>query len=433
MVALDPGSAARQGAALTPNPELAQRIRWFIRLRWWAVGGIIVAGAAVRALDLPIRSEPLLGAAALLGAANVVFALLNRRPRAPLPFAGAQIVTDLVVLTFALHVSGGVENPFAFFFVFHVILAAILLPPRMAYLTAGIATAFYAAMAILEYARILPHYSLGFARWDDPRLLAAALLVMASTLALATYLASSIMESLRRKDEEMRRVNEGLLQTEKLAAIGQLAAGIAHELNTPLASIGGYAEELGEITKGGGPQVEKYVGVIRSQIERCKGITQSLLNFARKSEVRVGPVDVDALLIEAVDYLRFKRGKTTFSVETDLGRPAPVRADAGQLLQVFLSVLMNAADALGGGGGTIRVASRAREKDVVVTISDTGCGIPEENLKKIFEPFFTTKEPGKGTGLGLSLSYGIMRQLGGSIELRSQAGRGTDVTLTLPR
>lgn len=406
---------------MAPSPELADRIRWFIRLRWWAAGGIVAAGGVARALDLPVRSDALLGAAVLLSAANVVFALLNRRPPNPLPFAWAQVVTDLVVLTFALHVSGGVENPFAFFFVFHVIIASILLPVRMAYLTAGIATACFGAMALL------PQQPTGFGRWTVP----LAVLVMATTLFLATYLASTIMESLRRKDEEMRRFNERLLQTEKLAAIGQFAAGVAHELNTPLASIGGYAEELAEISKGGGPQVEKYTGVIRSQTERCKAITQSLLNFARKSEVRIGPVDVDALLKEAVDYLRFKRGKLT--VEMDLGAPPAVQADAGQLLQVFLSLLMNAADALGSGGGRIRASSRAREKDVAVTISDTGCGIPPENLKKIFEPFFTTKEPGQGTGLGLSLSYGIVRQLGGTIDIRSEVGKGTDVSITLPR
>jgi signal transduction histidine kinase len=418
---------------MSPSPELAERIRWFIRLRWLAVGGIVVAGAAVRGSGLPVPSGALLGAAGLLGAANVVFALLSRRPRAPLPFAWAQVVVDLVVLTFALHVAGGIENPFAFFYVFHVILASILLPVRFAYLTAGIASAFFAAMALLEHHGILPHRALGFVRWDDPRYLAAAVAVMVSTLFLATYLASTIMESLRRKDEEMRRFNERLLQTEKLAAIGQLAAGIAHELNTPLASIGGYAEELAEIARGGGPQVERYTGVIRAQTERCKAITQSLLNFARKSEVRTADVDVNALLREAVDYLRFKKGAVRFAVEADLGELPPVRADAGQLLQVFLSVLVNAADALGDGGGTIRVRSRAREKDVEVAFSDTGCGIPAENLKKIFEPFFTTKGPGRGTGLGLSLSYGIVRQLGGGIEIRSELGKGTDVSIVLPR
>ncbi len=418
---------------MSPSPELAERIRWFIRLRWLAVAGIVVAAGAVRGFGLPVPVGALLGSAALLGAANVAFAVMARRPRAALPFAWAQVVADLVVLTYALHVSGGIENPFAPFYVFHVILASILLPMRSAYLTAGIAAGLFSAMALLEHLRILPHRSLGFVSWDDPRYLAAAVAVMFSTLFLATYLASTIMESLRRKDEEMRRFHERLLQTEKLAAIGQLAAGIAHELNTPLASIGGYAEELAEIARGGGPQVEKYTGVIRAQTERCKAITQSLLNFARKSEVRIGPVDVNALLREAVDYLRFKKGAVRFDVEAALGEVPAVQADAAQLLQVFLSVLVNAADALGGGGGRIRVASRAGEKDVAVFISDTGCGIPEDNLKKVFEPFFTTKAPGQGTGLGLSLSYGIVRQLGGSIEIRSRVGEGTEVTITLPR
>src|SRR5688572_23383107 len=242
---------------------------------------------------------------------------------------------------------------------------------------------------------------------------------------------STIIEGLRRKDEEMRRFNERLLQTEKLAAIGQLAAGIAHELNTPLASISGYAEELGEIVQGADGKVVQYTGVIRSQTERCKAITQSLLNFARKSDIRIQAVDVNSVLREAIDYLRFKKRATQLEIHTDLGDLPKVQADPGQLLQVFLSVLVNAADAI-GGGGKIAVKSRA-PKDVVVTVADTGCGIPEENLKKVFEPFFTTKEPGEGTGLGLSLSYGIVKQLGGTIDLKSRVGEGTEVTIALPK
>ena len=135
------GAGLRKGdrvAFLCPNTPAMLEAQFAVP----AAGGIVVAGAAVRALDLPVPSGPLLGAAALLAASNVVFALLNRRPRAPLPFAWAQVVTDLVILTFALYVSGGVGNPFGFFFVFHVIIASILLPVRMAYLTAGIATAW---------------------------------------------------------------------------------------------------------------------------------------------------------------------------------------------------------------------------------------------------------------------------------------------------
>jgi signal transduction histidine kinase len=418
---------------VTPTPELAERIRWLIRLRWFAAAGIVLAGGVVQAAALPVRWELLIGLAALLLGFNVVFALQARRPPPPLAFAWWQVVTDLTVLTLALHVAGGIENPFAIFFVFHVIIASILLPVRLSYLVAGVASAFFTGMALLEHFRVVPHQALGFVRWDDPRYLAGAVLTMASTLFLATYLASTIMEGLRRKDEEMRAFNERLLQTEKLAAVGQLAAGVAHELNTPLASIAGYAEELAEIARGGGEKIEQYTGVIRAQTERCKAITQSLLNFARKNEIRPAKVDVNPLLREAVDYLRFKKNAPRLEIDLDLDpRGAVTTADPGQLLQVFLSLLVNAADAI-EGGGTITVTSRAEAGGVLVVVADTGCGIPDENLKKVFEPFFTTKAPGQGTGLGLSLSYGIVRGLGGSIELRSRVGEGTEVRIELPR
>lgn len=417
---------------MSPTPELAERIRWFIRLRWLAVAGIVVAAGVVVSLGMSVSWTNLLGLAGLLGALNVAYAALSSRGVPPLAFTWWQIVADLTVLTLALHVSGGIENPFAFFYVFHVIIASILLPRRVSYLVAGIASLFFLAMATLEHLRIVPHTELGFVRWENPRYLAGAAMVLASTLFSASYLASTIMEGLRRKDEEMRRFNEGLLQTEKLAAIGQLAAGIAHELNTPLASIAGYAEELGEIVKGGTDgKIVQYTGVIRTQTERCKAITQSLLNFARKSEIRVQAVDVNAVVREAIDYLRFKKRAPELRIETDLGDVPKIQADPGQLLQVFLSILINASDAI-QGGGRITVKSRA-EKDVQVVVSDTGSGIPEENLKKVFEPFFTTKEPGQGTGLGLSLSYGIVKQMGGSIDLKSKVGQGTEVTISLPR
>jgi signal transduction histidine kinase len=415
---------------MTPNQELGERIRWFIRLRWLAAAGIVAAAGVVAGLRLPLPWPALLALAVLLVLLNGAFLLLSRRSVPPLAFAWWQVVVDLTLLTLALHVSGGIENPFAFFYVFHVIIASILLPVRMSYLVAALATAFFASMAILEHVGAVPHLRLGLVNWDDPRYLVAASVVMTSTLFIATYLATTIMEGLRRKDEEIRRFNERLLQTEKLAAIGQLAAGVAHELNTPLASIAGYAEELAEIARGDGEKVGKYTEVIRAQTERCKGITQSLLNFARKSEVRIQPVDVNPLLREAIDYLRFRKRVEKVEIRTDLAGVPPVQADPGQLLQVFLSILVNAADAI-EGAGTITVTSRS-EAGVTVTVADTGCGIPPENLKRVFEPFFTTKSPGQGTGLGLSLSYGIVKELGGSIDIRSEAGKGTEVILSFP-
>src|SRR5204862_4832092 len=133
----------------------------------------------------------------------------------------------------------------------------------------------------------------------------------------------------------------------------------------------------------------------------------------------------------AIDYLRFKKRAPELQIETELGEVPRVQADPGQLLQVFLSILVNAADAVQGGG---RITVRSRfEKDVQVVVADTGSGIAPENLKKVFEPFFTTKEPGEGTGLGLSLSYGIVKQMGGTIDLKSKVGEGTEVTIALPK
>lgn len=416
---------------MLPTPELAGRLRWFIQLRWLAAGGIVLAAGGAAFSGVSVAWKPLCGLAVFLVLLNTVYLRLTRAGWRPLRFAAGQIAGDLVVLTLALHYSGGIENPCAFFYVFHVIIAAILFPGRVSYFVAGLASLSFLTLAFFEHAGWIPHTELGLVRWREVRVLAGGAVVMPSTLFLAAYLATTIMEGLRRKEEEVRRFNEGMLQTEKMAAIGQLAAGVAHELNTPLASIAGYAEELQAIVKGGGERVEHYAGVIRSQTERCKGITQSLLNFARKGELQIRPLDVNAVLREAGEYVRFKKKEPGYAVETDLGPLPPVKADPGQLLQVFLSLLVNAADAM-ESGGSIRVRTRAEGGRVWITVSDTGCGIPAEDLKKVFEPFFTTKAPGQGTGLGLSLSYGIVTQLGGAIEVSSTPGRGTTVTISLP-
>jgi two-component system, NtrC family, sensor kinase len=236
-------------------------------------------------------------------------------------------------------------------------------------------------------------------------------------------------------------LDERLLQSQKLAAIGELSAGIAHEINNPLAIIRQEAEWMQHLLKklgdGERKELEELQGSVHQivqQVDRCTEITRNLLDFARKRDPVIQAVEVNRL-IETMTMLVEKEAKhknITIGRHYDNALPV-IYSDAPQLRQVILNFLTNATQAI-GSDGVVTITTRQSGDDAVdIVISDTGCGIPEENLQKIFDPFFTTKPPGQGTGLGLSICHGIILRLGGRITVASQVGRGTDFTITLPR
>ena len=234
--------------------------------------------------------------------------------------------------------------------------------------------------------------------------------------------------------------NRAVAHSEKLAAVGRLAAGVVHEINNPLATIAACAEALetrvAEGAFGGSKDVDdlrEYLALIRSEAFRCKAITNGLLDFSRNRAGEHEPVSLAEVVESAVRLLQHqKRAKqgVEFVVEV-AGDLAPVVGDEGQLQQAVIILAENAIDAMPQGG---RLTIRARNEGagVAVEVADTGVGIPAENLAKIFEPFFTTKEIGRGTGLGLAVCYGIVKEHGGHVGVESAAGRGTTFTLTLP-
>ncbi|MCL5676550.1 MAG: ATP-binding protein, partial [Firmicutes bacterium] len=235
-----------------------------------------------------------------------------------------------------------------------------------------------------------------------------------------------------------------VVQTDKLAALGQLAAGVAHEINNPLASVAAYAEDLMDRLREEGPQAlttggaaMEYLSTIRQQVERCKGITFNLLKFARQGtpEERQGPemVPVNETLKDTVALAghRIRRQGVAVRWRLSDGLP-PARAERARLQQVFLNLLTNALDAMEPRGGTLTLEVVRQADTAHVRITDTGRGIPPEDRPRVFEPFFTTKPPGKGTGLGLSICYGIVSEWGGHIQLESEPGRGTTVEVSLP-
>jgi two-component system NtrC family sensor kinase len=221
-----------------------------------------------------------------------------------------------------------------------------------------------------------------------------------------------------------------LIQAEKLASMGQMAAGIAHEINNPLGVVLMYShllkEELADASR---PQED--VDRIIAEAERTRGIVRGILNFAREEKVDRAPTDINVLLRKAAEGIVPTSPEGKFRVEFRLDAAlVPQQVDGGQLRQVFDNLLKNAVEAM-PDGGVIRVATEEGEGEFSVTVSDTGAGIPEENLPKMFSPFFTTKKVGKGTGLGLSVCYGIVKMHGGTIQAANVPGGGACFTVRI--
>ena len=231
----------------------------------------------------------------------------------------------------------------------------------------------------------------------------------------------------------LRNMQEQLVQAAKLAAIGELASNVAHEINNPLTSIMGYAELIEE--EADVSDIMKDIDVIKKESLRARGIVQQLLDFARKRPLEIGAVDINNLIEEVIALVGIQMKDSRIRLEEEYSALPPIMVDANQIKQVFLNILNTSVHALSesqrGFDRVITIRTSSRDSRVCVEISDTGCGIPGEVLPRIFEPFFTTKQE-HGTGLGLSITYKIIQSHKGSIDVRSEEGRGTTFIVSLP-
>lgn len=231
---------------------------------------------------------------------------------------------------------------------------------------------------------------------------------------------------------ERAELERKLIEADKLSSIGLLAAGVAHEVNTPLAVISTYAQMLARQLSGD-EQKSRMLEKIAQQTFRASEIVNSLLNFSRTSPVEFQDVDLNSVIKETLSLIEHQLEKAHIRVQLDLQEPLPrIRGNANKLQQVFLNLFLNARDAM-ETGGLLRVRTRATEDSVTAEVADTGKGMPPEVLARIYDPFFTTKTGRKGTGLGLSVTYGIVREHGGTIEVESLPGAGTCFHLDFPQ
>jgi two-component system NtrC family sensor kinase len=259
-------------------------------------------------------------------------------------------------------------------------------------------------------------------------------------VALAFSMSGKMVRRIATSDREKEIMNRQVIETGKLASVGELAAGIAHEINNPVAIMveeAGWLQDLMEDraykTDSELKEFARALEQIRTQGKRCKEITHKLLSFARKTDSRIEDFEIGHLIEEVVSLSAQRAKYSNVEIVSHLAPRLPaISASQSELQQVFLNLINNALDAMDKTGGTLTISARQEDGQILISVSDNGPGIPKAILARIFDPFFTTKPVGSGTGLGLSICYGIIHKMGGAISVRSAVDAGTTFEIHIP-
>ncbi len=254
----------------------------------------------------------------------------------------------------------------------------------------------------------------------------------------AIFLSTQIVLRIIKTDKEKEMMNQQIIETGRLASIGELAAGIAHEINNPVAIMTEEAGWMNDLLEEGDinqhtKEFERSLKQINTQGRRCKDITYKLLSFARKTDAKTDDVNINEIIQDVITLsmqrAKYARVKINMNICDDIPL---IKVSPSELQQVILNLINNSLDAMGKKEGSIEFITKKDNNNIVIEVIDTGPGISKEHIERIFDPFFTTKSVGKGTGLGLSICYGIIRKMEGDIKVKSIEGIGTTFIITLP-
>jgi two-component system sensor histidine kinase RegB len=395
------------------------------RLRWFAVVGQVAATAVAFAtlrLDLPL--VPIALVIFLTAASNAVAVVETRLHKHVAWLPQLLLLMDVGSLTALLYFTGGASNPFAVLYLVHVVMAVTLLGSMWTWVVLFLASGCYAALFVwyvpLGPGPIPPHV-LGAGHW----------LALALVAVLIAVFIGRVEGSLRQRESELVEMRERVTRNEQLAALTTLAAGAAHELNTPLGTIAVVAKELevGTESTADGESIREDARLIRREVERCREIISRLRFDVGEDVSQRRPIAVTALIKNLRGDLRAEEaGRLRVLIGSDVETLA---APAGALEQALLVLLRNAFDASPPGAG-VTLSIQRREGRIRIEVEDRGAGMSEELLRHAGEPFYTTKEPGKGMGLGLFLVRLVAERCGATFSLHSKLGEGTRCVLELP-
>jgi len=422
---------------------LSNRPRWLINLRWMFCSGVIVVvWLSSSVLDVVPHPGPLYFFAGIILFYNTLFALYERYKTCGRLNLNkhilVQMILDQISLSLLLYFSGVPYNPFFFYYVFHIAIAALLLIGWVPYMLALLASCLAGAVMTLGYLGYAPRsaFSLEPGSYhttvlgDGPHgvFLAGFFIALATTLWITVYFTSSVHNYLFRVQGIIR-------QKEKMLGISQLVAGIAHQISNPLDGLQNCLRTIGRSVRHDA-QLARYVQLMTEALKRIERTTKSVQAFARPHGLRQHDINVNEA-IQAVAQLLEHGISLKIQLVTELGNVPRVRADPHVLEEVIFNLCANALMAM-PDGGKLCLRSFVLEADtfsqfrrVAVEVADTGCGIPESNMDKIFEPFFTTRKGAGGTGLGLALCRMLMSEMDGQIEVSSVPKQETVFRLIL--
>jgi signal transduction histidine kinase len=410
-----------------------------VSLRWLACAAVFgMTWLTSSVLQVIANPLPLYLVACVMAGYNLLFSWMQRNPASGEGNVERnifwQIAFDLTALTLLLYFADLPRNPFLFFFIFHMIIAGMYLRGRAPYFFAAFATGLVGLVMLLEYLGWIHRFALKYpsdvngAPPLDGLYLLGVFVALTSALWITVYFTTSIRRYVDRAHAEIR-------QKEKMLGIGQLVAGIAHQIANPLDGVQNCLRRIGEGVKDD-PHLTEYVQLMAEALERIERTAKRVQAFARPRGITLQSTDVNQAVEGTLEVLGPAHGKN-IHIRTEPGDVVPVQGDPYTLQEVLFNLCANALNAMPRGGTlTLRTYALGRKDEdqmgsVAIDVSDTGVGIPRVDLEKIFEPFYTTRADSGGTGLGLGLCRMLISEMGGRIEVRSALGQGTTFTVIL--
>ena len=420
-------------ASVATAPKIG--LAWLVRLRWLAISGqLAIVGLTTLGLRVSLPLPLIFGLVLVTALSNLLLVLWLRTTEPSSRALFGVLVLDVLTLTGLLLCAGGPANPFSVFYLVHVALAALLLPPRPAWLVAALTSLAFGSLFVLPTHTIDPH-AMHMHGGASTMHLQGMWLAYTLAAGFVVHFVSRVASALQAREHELFELQRSTVRHEKLASLSTLAAGAAHELGTPLATIALVAKELEHALEGGSAPAGLIpdARLIRQEVERCRAILQQMAAQAGEGAgemlTRVSVHGVEQDLAEALGASAAKVDFERLGALTELVAPKRL------LVQVLANLVRNAFDAQAeiGKNDPIRVVTHLEPQRAAFEIFDHGAGIAAHSSDRVGEPFFTTKAPGQGLGLGVFLARAFAEKMGGELTHAARPGGGTVARLTVAR